>query len=126
MAQRPEFPGDPSLLIRINEGNAEMCTGWLRESKRDDDVEVPSVWIDNYIKRRCPKDTSSETKERLWKEVRVVLCCVVFECCVRVLCSSVVFELCSSCVRVVFELCSSHTQTQDKIVFEHNNNNNNI
>ena len=84
MAQRPEFPGDPSLLIRINEGNAEMCTGWLRESKRDDDVEVPSVWIDNYIKRRCPKDTSSEKKERLWKAVRVVLCCVVFECCVRV------------------------------------------
>ena len=43
MAQRPEFPGDPKLLIRINEGNAEMCTGWLRESKSDKDVDVRSV-----------------------------------------------------------------------------------
>ena len=73
MAQRPEFPGDPKLLIRINEGNAEMCTGWLQESKIDEDVDVPSVWIDNYIQRRCPENTPSDMKKTLWKEVCVFL-----------------------------------------------------
>mgnify|MGYP006434690241 CR=1 FL=1 len=56
-----------------------MCEGWLQESgiKKQDDVNVPTSWIDNYINRRCPEKTSSDTKERLRKAVHTCVTCTL-------------------------------------------------
>ena len=94
MAKRPEFPGGMRLLLRLNRGNADMCTEWLDAASAFADRQIccpltsslkrdVMKWSAAYVERYANEDDSEADKTALREAVYTCISCSIQLLCKR-------------------------------------------